>query len=114
MMRARLAGAASLATIVCLVGVTLAQSTPTIRGSWSATAAPNRVFQGTWTAEPVPGNPEASRGSWTLLNASNQTVARGTWSAVKSARVWSGTWQARVMTNRGADGQLLAGSWRTR
>src|SRR5262245_27368284 len=107
MRRARLAGTTILA-ILFLVVVTLAQSQPTLRGGWSATAAPNRVFQGTWTAKPVPGNPEASQGSWTLVNGSNQIVARGAGAAVTTARVWSGTWQARVAT-----GQLLSGSWRT-
>ena len=102
-----------LATVVFAVGATLAQSpSSTIRGGWSATAGPNQVLQGAWTAEPTAGNPNGAQGTWTLLR-SNQIAAQGTWSAVKTAKEWSGTWQARVVTSAGATTQLLSGSWRT-
>jgi len=94
--------------------VTVAQSPSTaIRGSWSATAGPSQVFQDTWTAEPGSGDPDAAQGTWTLMNRSNQIVAQGTWSAVKTARVWSGSWRARVLTKSGATSRLLSGNWRT-
>jgi hypothetical protein len=47
------------------------------------------------------------------LNRSNQFAAQGTWSAVKTARIWSGTWQARVLTKNGATSRLLSGNWRS-
>ena len=110
----RATGPVMLAISALAIGVTLAQSQPpAIRGSWSATAGPNQVFQGTWTAEPASGDANAAQGSWTLLNRSNQLSAEGTWSAVKTARVWSGTWQARVLAKSGATSRLLSGSWRT-
>jgi len=103
------------ATVLCafLAATVPAQTTSTIHGSWSATAGPNQVLQGTWTAELSPATPNVAQGSWTLLNRSNQTAARGTWSAAKTEKVWSGSWQARVATERGAAGRLLSGSWRT-
>ena len=115
MIRARLATAtAAVATLVFAMTVAYGQPpSSAIRGSWSATAGPNQVFQGTWTAEPVSGDRNAAQGSWTLLNRSNQVAAQGTWSAVKTARVWSGTWQARVLAKNGATSQLLSGNWRT-
>jgi hypothetical protein len=113
MTHTRFVGAALIA-IACACSVVLAQSpASSIQGSWSATAVPNQVFQGTWTAEPVSADPNAAQGSWTLVNRSNQIVMRGTWSAVKNARVWSGNWQARVATSRGATSRLLSGTWRT-
>jgi hypothetical protein len=114
MTRARLATQTALVAFVCAMTVTLAQSPATaIRGSWSASAGPNQVFQGTWTAESASSDPNAAQGSWTLLNRSDQIVAQGTWSAVKTARVWSGSWQARVLTKGGATSRLLSGNWRT-
>jgi len=104
----------ALGAFVFVITATLAQSAPTaIRGAWSASAGPNQVFQGTWTAEPASSDPNAAQGSWTLLNRSSQIVAQGTWSAVKTARVWSGSWQARVLTKSGATSRLLSGNWRT-
>lgn len=115
MRRTRLATqTAALATLLFAIAVAHAQSPlPAIKGSWSATAGPNQVFQGTWTAEPAPRDPNIAQGSWTLLNRSNQIAAEGTWSAVKTARVWSGTWQARVLTKNGTTSRLLSGNWRT-
>jgi len=114
MIRTRLATQIALTAIVFAMAMTQAQSPSTaIRGTWSAAAGPNQVFQGTWTAEPPSSDPNVAEGSWTLLNRSNQVVAQGTWSAVKTARVWSGSWQARVLTKNGATSRLLSGNWRT-
>ena len=111
--RARLAVATAIALMLGL-GVTQAQTaSPTLRGGWSATVGANQVLQGTWTAQFVPDNPNGAQGSWTLLGRSNQVAAQGTWSAVKTVKSWSGTWQARVVTQRGTTGRLLSGSWRT-
>ena len=109
-----LATQTALGAFVFAMTVTLAQSAaPAIRGSWSASAGLNQVFQGTWTAESASSDPDAAQGSWTLLNRSNQILAQGTWSAAKTARVWSGSWQARVLTKSGATSRLLSGNWRT-
>jgi hypothetical protein len=105
--------ALAFALMMGLAAIQAQSTSPTIRGSWAATAVPNQVFQGTWTAQLVPDDPNTAQGSWTLLKGSNQIAAQGTWSAVKTARSWSGTWQARVVTTRGATGRLLSGSWRT-
>jgi len=104
---------AATALAALLAAAVSAQTTSTIHGSWSATAGPNQVWQGTWTGELSPAKPNVAQGSWTLLNRSNQIAARGTWSAAKTEKVWSGSWQARVATERGATGRLLSGSWRT-
>jgi hypothetical protein len=98
---------------VLLAGAASAQPTSTMHGGWSATVGPNQVLQGTWTAELSPAMPNAAQGSWALLDRSNQIAARGTWSAAKAEKLWSGGWQARVATARGATGRLLSGSWRT-
>jgi hypothetical protein len=97
-----------------LVVTVSAQSPSTLRGGWSATVGPNQVLQGTWTADLTSAAPDTARGSWTLVNQSNRIAAQGTWSAVKTEKVWSGTWQARVATERGATGRLFSGSWKTR
>jgi uncharacterized membrane protein (DUF4010 family) len=87
MTRTRLATQIALTAIVFAIAMTQAQSPSTaIRGSWSATAGPNQVFQGTWTAELASSDPNAAQGSWMLLNRANQIVAQGTWSAVKAPR----------------------------
>jgi hypothetical protein len=108
MTRPRFFAAMSLiAAMAC--GAAAQQPPPMLRGSWAASAGRAQTFQGTWTAELSASNPDGAQGSWTLLNRSNQITARGTWSAVKTARTWSGTWQARVAGNN----RLLSGSWRT-
>jgi hypothetical protein len=99
--------------LTVLLAATAPAQTTTIQGSWSATAGPNQVLQGSWTADLSPATPNVAQGSWTLLNRSNQITARGTWSAAKTEKLWSGSWQARVATARGAAGRLLSGSWRT-
>jgi hypothetical protein len=114
MTRTRLATQIALTAIVFAIAMTQAQSPSTaIRGSWSATAGPNQVFQGTWTAELASSDPNAAQGSWMLLNRANQIVAQGTWSAVKAPRAWSGSWEARVLTKGGATSRLLSGNWST-
>lgn len=109
----RVIAATACAMILLAVPLGAQSTSPTLHGSWAATAGPNQVLQGTWTAELAPANPNNAQGSWTLVNRSNQIAAQGTWSAVKTARSWSGTWQARVVTKGGATTRLLSGSWRT-
>jgi len=82
------------------------QAPPVLRGSWVATAGPKQVFRGRWSAQVLPGTKNAAHGSWTLLNASNQIVLEGTWSARKSARGWQGTWSGRKQK-----GGSMSGTW---
>jgi hypothetical protein len=76
MTTARLATQTAWVGLVFAMTVAQAQSPATaIRGSWSASAGPNQVFQGTWTAEAASSDPNAAQGSWTLVNRSNQIGA---------------------------------------
>jgi hypothetical protein len=102
-----------LALILSVIATPAQSPATTIRGTWAATAGPNQVLQGTWTADLTPTDPNSAQGSWTLLNKSNRIEAQGTWAAVKTARVWSGTWSARVATPGGGSGRVLSGNWRT-
>jgi hypothetical protein len=86
---------------------TLAQEdSPILLGSWTATAAPNQIFGGTWSAQVSLHNPNRSLGSWALLNDAGDVILEGTWSAQKSGQRWQGTWTARPMK-----GQSLSGTW---
>jgi len=100
-----------LALILSVIATPAQSPSTTIRGTWAATSSPNQVLQGTWTADLTPADPNSAQGSWTLLQ-SNRVAAQGTWAAVKTARVWSGTWSARVVTPDGGSGRVLSGSWR--
>ena len=102
-----------LALILSVIAAPAQSPSATIRGTWAATAGPNQVLQGTWTADLTAAEPNNAQGTWTLLNASNRIAAEGTWAAVKTARVWSGTWSARVAAPGGGSGRVLSGSWRT-
>jgi hypothetical protein len=71
-----------LALLLSLVAVRQ-ESSIVQRGTWTATAGRSaaRVMRGSWSAETHSGTPNAARGSWTLLNASNEVVLEGAWSA---------------------------------
>jgi hypothetical protein len=106
-----------LALLLSLVAVRQ-ESSIVQRGTWTATAGPSaaQVMRGNWSAETHSGTPNAARGSWTLLNASNEVVLEGTWSAAKSSSGgWQGTWSARVVTRlptgRSTPGRVFSGAW---
>ena len=101
---------ASRIILLAIVAVFAQPPEPPVRGTWAATNG-RQTFQGTWTAQPVPGNPNAAQGSWELFGPRNQVVAGGTWSAAKEARGWSGSWQARIVKGRGVPDQIVSGSW---
>jgi hypothetical protein len=82
------------------------QVSPVLLGSWTATAGPNQIFRGTWSAQTSLHNTNRAIGSWTLLNEAGEVVLEGTWSAQKTGLRWQGTWTARPMK-----GQLLSGTW---
>jgi hypothetical protein len=106
-----------LALLLSLVAVRQ-ESSIVQRGTWTATAGPSaaQVMRGSWSAETLSGTPNAARGSWTLLNASNEVVLEGTWSAAKSSSGgWQGTWSARVVTRLptggSTPGRVFSGTW---
>jgi hypothetical protein len=82
------------------------QVSPVLLGSWTASAGPNQIFRGTWSAQVSLHNPNRAIGSWTLLNEAGDVLLEGTWSAQKTGKSWQGTWTARPMK-----GQLLSGTW---
>jgi hypothetical protein len=97
----------SLILGLILSSCALAQdASPVLTGSWTATVGPNRIFRGTWSAQSSSKNPNAARGSWTLLNDAGDNIMEGTWSAQKTGQGWEGTWTARP-----AKGQVLSGTW---
>ena len=103
----------SLAMTLLLSVSALAQPAPALQGSWTASAGPNQGFRGTWSAVVLPGTRNAGRGSWSLVNAANQIVLRGQWSAQKAARGWHGTWSARILTGRSSPGRSFSGTWQS-
>jgi hypothetical protein len=82
------------------------EASPVLTGSWTATVSPAQVFRGTWSAQSSSPNPNAARGSWTLLSDAGDILLAGTWSVRKTGQGWEGTWTARP-----AKGQLLSGTW---
>jgi len=97
-----------LSLILVLLGsCALAQEPlPVLSGSWTASLASGQIFRGTWSAQTSRQNPNAARGSWTLLNEAGEIVLEGTWSAQKMGPGWQGTWTARALK-----GAALSGSW---
>jgi hypothetical protein len=82
------------------------EASPVLLGSWTATAGPNQIFRGTWSAQASLHNSNRAIGSWTLLNEAGDVLLEGTWSAQKTGKSWQGTWTARPMK-----GLLLSGTW---
>jgi hypothetical protein len=69
-----------LGVILCFC--TLAQEdSPVLLGSWTATAAPNQIFGGAWSAQASLHNPNRALGSWTLINEAGDVILEGMWSA---------------------------------
>lgn len=77
-----------------------------LRGTWIATAGPNRYLRGFWTGEILPQTHDAARGTWTLLSDRGQVLLTGDWTARKYTQEWSGAWTAHV-----ARGKSFSGSW---
>ena len=82
------------------------QASPVLLGSWTATASPNQIFRGTWSAQVSLHNPNRAIASWTLVNEAGDVLLEGTRSAQKTGKGWHGAWTARPMK-----GQLLSGTW---
>ena len=76
--------------------------------TWSATTTGGRTFMGTWTYAADPATGTVS-GTWTLIDAQGQTLARGGWSAAKSPKGWTGGWRA----NTSGSPVEYAGTWTT-
>jgi hypothetical protein len=84
----------------------LGEEPQVFRGEWLATAEAGRSLKGRWIGQALPGQPSAMHGSWTLSASGGRTVLRGTWSARKEGRGWSGTWSAEDQ-----NGKKLSGTW---
>jgi len=82
------------------------QASPVLLGSWTATAGPNQIFRGTWSAQVSLNNPNRAIGSWTLLNEAGDVLLEGTWSTQKTGQHWQGTWTARA-----TKGASFSGTW---
>ena len=82
------------------------QVSPVLLGSWTATAGPNQIFHGTWSAQVSLRSPNRAIGSWTLLTRLVTCCWKGRGRRRKRAKRWQGTWTARPMK-----GQLLSGTW---
>jgi hypothetical protein len=83
------------------------QAVSSLRGSWSATVGARPALQGTWSAELHSTSPNSATGAWALVGAGGRIAARGTWSATRTAGIWSGAWSARAST-----GAPRSGTWR--
>ena len=82
------------------------QASPVLLGSWTATAGPNQIFRGTWSAQASLHNSNRAIGSWTLVNEAGGVILEGTWSAQKTSKSWQGTWTART-----TKGESFSGTW---
>lgn len=83
-----------------------AQPSPTLRGEWTATTEPSRVYRGKWIGQALAGQPNAAHGSWTLSGEGGKAILSGTWSARKAGRQLQGTWSAQDQY-----GRSVAGTW---
>ena len=106
-------------SLVCLFTLTLMlplaaqQPASSLRGTWTASIGAKPAFQGTWSADVQTNTPNGATGSWTLIDQGRRIVAEGTWSAVKNAGSWSGSWSARILPPGGrGGGQVRSGTWR--
>lgn len=89
----------------------LAQEAPIVKGEWTATAGPARVYRGKWVGQALPpGQPNALHGSWTLSGETGEAVLSGTWSARKAGRGLQGTWSAQDQYGRSVSGRWRAAS----
>jgi len=100
---------ASLAAAIARVEPLQASGNPQLGrlNTWSARSNTGRVLAGSWTGSVDPKTGAAS-GSWTLFDANGQPAMRGGWSAIKSAREWTGSWRANVVGSAGE----FSGTWR--
>ena len=80
------------------------------QNAWSARSSTGRVFAGTWTVAATDPAAGTATGTWTLADAKGNPVARGGWSAAKSATGWSGNWRAAVSGSK----TEYSGTWNAR
>jgi hypothetical protein len=85
----------------------IAQEPSIIKGEWTATAGPARVYRGKWIGQALPGQPDALHGSWTLSDQTGKAILSGTWSARKAGRELQGSWAAQDQY-----GRSVSGTWR--
>src|SRR5262245_9774856 len=95
----------SLALVLLLASSAIAQRPQLVfTGTWTATAGPNNVLRGSWSAQTLDSTPNAANGSWLLFDDSRRPVLQGTWSAEKLPKGWSGRWSARIQASAAARG----------
>src|SRR5690242_4562631 len=99
--------AAVLLILVQMAPARAQEQVTLLRGSWSATVGTTATLQGTWSAQLQLSSPDAATGTWTLVGAGNKILARGTWSATRTAGTWRGAWSARGA----ARGAARTGTW---
>jgi hypothetical protein len=95
-------------TLWTVCAALVAQEPPVIRGEWTATAGPARVYRGKWVGQALPGQPNTLHGSWTLSGQGGTAILTGTWSARKAGRLLQGSWSARDQL-----GRSVSGTWRS-
>jgi hypothetical protein len=95
-----------VAIFASIAPVKAQNSATELTGTWKATAGNGPMLQGMWLAQLSNANPNASSGSWSLLNDASEVVLQGTWSARKTSQRWEGRWTARV-----GNGRSLSGTW---
>jgi hypothetical protein len=97
----------AIATAILTAATTVvAAPRPVVQAVWIAQAGA-AMFHGNVSAQARASSGNAVVGSWTLINDDGAVTMRGTWSGKKSARGWTGTWQARVEPGSGT----FAGTW---
>jgi hypothetical protein len=107
---------ALLVSLVLVAAAEGQEGTPSLRGTWTATVGTRQAFHGAWSARLETAKPDSASGTWALLNDANQIVLEGTWSAIRTARTWSGSWSARILPPgaraQAAAGRVMSGTWR--
>jgi len=100
--------ASCIAVVSLTIGVTARgqSSTNELTGMWTASVGNGPLMRGTWLAQVSQGTPNATSGSWSLLNDASEIVLTGTWSARKTPKSWEGSWTARAR-----NGSALSGTW---
>jgi hypothetical protein len=92
------------------------EDSPVLLGSWTATAAPNQIFGGTWSAQASLHNPNRALGSWTLINDAGDVIRP------MKGQSLSGSWTADAISlNAESLAEMLkstatkevTGSWRS-
>ncbi|HVG54006.1 MAG TPA: hypothetical protein VM846_06245, partial [Vicinamibacterales bacterium] len=94
-----------IAILVVGAGLVAAQSQGR-PNTWAARSSTGLTLAGTWTAT-EDAKTGTVTGTWTLIDAQSRVIARGVWSAAKSASAWNGNWRAAAEGRAGE----YTGTW---